>query len=340
MKTSAHPKISIIMPVYNGEKYLHTAIKSIIDQTFTDYEFLIMDDGSTDRTAQILESYAKKDRRIKVFTHKNQGIVRSLNALAMHAKSDLIARIDADDIAYPKRLEVQYKYMKSHPQTVLLGTPCIVFRDDSPKTGISDAFAEDTINRWFLTFNCAFTHSSVVFQKKVFVACGGYWEGEYPAEDYGLWIRMKKFGLIENLGNVLCRYRMNVSSISGKNFRRQIKIRNRLNKTNFEDIYKDKEIPSIKDIDAALSGYWMDPHRRSVFAKLACLTGCFLVSKKDIKRAVPYFRWSFKMSKKRLDALLNFLILRHLRLAVYVSVDVYARFRTLTPQIRWFKAKK
>lgn len=330
------PKISVIMPVYNGEKYLHTVIKSILDQTFGEFEFLIMNDGSTDRTAQILEAYGKKDRRIKVFQQKNSGIVNSMNMLIFHAKTDLIARIDADDIAYPKRLELQYEYMKTHPETVLLGTTCIVFRDNIAKRGITDSFSEDFLNRWFLTFNCAFTHSTVMYRKKAFAASGGYWPSEYPAEDYGLWIRMKKFGTIENLKNILGEYRLNVQSISGNNFRKQIKVRNRLNAVNFEDIYRDKEIPDLQKVTDALQNYIIDRHRRQVFGKLACLTGCFLIQKGEIKRAVPYFKWSFAINKKRLDALLN-LILSHFHTAVYVSIDIYVRLRTITPQIRWFK---
>lgn len=339
MKIAAHPKISVIMPVHNGEKYLHTVIKSILDQTFSEFEFLIMNDGSTDRTAQILEVYAKKDDRIKILSQKNRGIVASLNTLALHANAELIARIDADDIAYPKRLELQYEHMQKHPGTVLLGTVCKVFREDKAKTGITDTFAEDFLNRWFLTYNCAFTHSTVMYQKKTFVDCGGYWEGEYPAEDYGLWIRMKKHGRIENLKNILGEYRMNVRSISGNNFRRQIKIRNRLNAINFEDIYEADEIPPLNEVTAALEQYDMDRHRLQVFAKLACLTGCFLVQKGEKKRAISYFIWSLRVSKKRLDALAN-LLLAHMNIAVYVSIDAYIRLRTITPQIRWFAAQK
>jgi len=339
MKTSRTPKISVIMPVYNGEKYLHTVMKSMINQTFTDFELLIMDDGSTDRTSEILKSYTKRDRRIKVFQQKNSGIVKSLNALAALAKADFIARMDVDDIAYPKRFEIQYEYLKTHPETVLLGTTCIVFRNGIKKTGINDAFAEDFLNRWFLVFNCAFTHSSVMFGKKAFISSGGYWQSEYPAEDYGLWIRMKKYGRIENLKILLGEYQLNVDSISGKNFRKQIKVRNRLNGINFEDVYANDEIPSLDLVEKTLQTYRMDRHRKQVFAKLSCLTGCYLVQKGEIKRAIPYFKWSLKMSKKRLDALLN-LLFAHFRKAVYVSIDVYVRFRTLNPQIRWFRTKK
>jgi glycosyltransferase involved in cell wall biosynthesis len=98
-------KISVIMPVYNGEKYLQTSIESILSQTFTNFEFLILNDGSTDRTAEILKYYADLDSRIKIFHQPNKGLVESLNRLIDLANTDIIARMDVDDIAYPKRFE-------------------------------------------------------------------------------------------------------------------------------------------------------------------------------------------------------------------------------------------
>ena len=327
------------MPVYNGEKYLHTSIKCILDQTFSDFEFLIMDDGSTDRTAQIIEIYAKKDQRIKMFKQKNRGIVNSLNTLALHANADLIARMDADDISYPMRLQIQYEYLQTHPQTVLLGATSKITRENKHTTGISDTFAEDFLNRWFLTFNCPFVHSLVIFKKSVFEACGGYWKSEYPAEDYGLWIRMKSYGQIENLQNILGEHHFSLSSISAKNFHNQIKTRDNLNKINFEDIYQDDEIPEISKVESALQNYIFDKHRYQIFSKLACLTGCFLVEKGETKRAMNYFKWSFQMSKKRLDSLLN-LILLHFKRAIYISIDAYLLYRTAKIKIRWFKTHR
>lgn len=330
------------MPVYNGEKHLHTSMKDILDQTFRDFEFLIMNDGSTDRTTQILEAYAKKDTRIKIFTQKNRGVVASLNALASHAKADLIARMDADDTAYPQRLELQYHYMEKHPQTVLLGATYKTFHEKWGFRGLSDTFAEDFLNRWFLTYNSPFVHSSVMFRKEVFAACGGYWKSESPAEDYGLWIRMKNFGNLENLQTVLGEYHFRFGSTSGKNFRKQVNARNKLNKINFEEIYKNNQIPDLKKVDEALEKYSANNQRRNLisnFSKLACLTGCFLVEKGAIKRAIPFFKWSWAHGKDRFDALLNLALIR-IKRSMYFSADAYVKFRTAIIKIRWFKTKK
>ena len=132
--TTQHPKISVLMPVHNGEKYLAEAIKTILDQSFADFEFLIMDDGSTDSTPQILKEFALA----------NAGIVKSLNRLVDESRTDLLARQDADDISYPDRFKLQYEYMQKHPETVLLGTLTKFFIEGMPgKDHPNDGFAED-----------------------------------------------------------------------------------------------------------------------------------------------------------------------------------------------------
>ena len=210
------------MPVYNGEKYLAASIESILNQSFRDYEFLIMDDGSTDSSLQILKFYAEKDPRIHLFHQKNHGIVKSLNTLIDHTQTNLIARMDADDIARPERLEKQMKYLQSHPETVLLGTRCKIFRDINKKVNLNDSFTEDFLNRWFLTINPPFTHSSVLMRKEALLKCHKYRSDFFPAEDYDLWTRIKRYGKVENLPDVLLDYRVIAGSISGKNFSNQI----------------------------------------------------------------------------------------------------------------------
>lgn len=325
------------MPVFNAEKFIAFTLGSALNQTFKDFELLIMDDGSKDKSRKIIEQYAKKDHRIKLFSQENQGLVKTLNTLVGHAQCDLIARMDADDLAYPDRLEIQYNYLQKHPETVLLGTPCVVFyEEDQSKIRITDTFAEDFLNRYFMNYNCAFMHSAVIFRKEVFKKCQGYLEKEYPAEDYGLWIRMKKHGKVENLRDILNEIRMNTHSVSSKNFRKQIRVRNRLNKENFEDLYQNDEIPAVKEIQKGLRTYLMDAHRKKIFGRMACLTGCFLVEKGETAKSISYFQYAFRLDKSRIDALFNLLFVRF-GFAFYCTVDAYIRYITATPQIRFFR---
>ncbi len=327
MNHDTHPQISVIMPVYNGAKHLREAIESILIQTFQHFEFLIMDDGSTDDTPKILEDYAKKDHRIKILHQKNHGLVESLNTLVTHAASDLIARMDADDIAYPKRLEVQYEYMKAHPQTVVLGTYARITEEGPGQTHTSTwrrntAFEEDELNRWYLSIIPPFIHSAVMFKKNAFHKAGGYRQNEHPAEDYGLWIRMKSLGKLNTAPHLLMDYHLHNEGISAGSYKKQIAKRDELNLKNLEDLYAAQQIPSVNHALSLLKPYQLHAHQRQILAKLACLTGCFYIQKNMYNKATEYFKLCLKMDWRRFDAALN-LIFGKLGKAFLLSVDKY-----------------
>lgn len=115
-------KVSVVMPVYNSEKYLKESIESILNQSYSDLEFIIINDGSTDNSFKIIKEYAKLDKRINVISRENKGIVYSLNEAIRLAKGEYIARMDADDISAPKRIEKQISFLKSHRDIDILGT--------------------------------------------------------------------------------------------------------------------------------------------------------------------------------------------------------------------------
>jgi len=343
----SHIKISVIMPVYNGEKYLREALESILNQTFKNFELLIMDDGSTDQTAEILKTFAKKDPRIKIFHQKNSGVVRSLNALIAHAKAEILARMDADDIAYPDRLKIQYQYMQNHPETVVLGCFAKIIEnrtvENSPGSGKeksrrNTAFEEDILNRWYLSVIPPFIHSAVMLRKEAFIRAGGYREDEHPAEDYGLWIRMKHEGKLGTAPALLQDYYLHPEGISARNYKKQIAKRDELNFKNLEDLYKNNEIPSAHEAVRLLKPYNLNRHQRRILAKLACLTGCFYIEKNSYSKAKEYFKLSLKMDPRRFDAALN-LIFGKFKKAFLISIDKFpARFKFLF-KIFWFLRK-
>lgn len=123
MGSNISPKVSVVMSVYNGEKYLPETIDSILNQTFKDFEFIIINDGSTDKTAKILTSY--DDPRIRIFNQENMGLTKSLNRAISLAKGEYIARMDADDISYPERLKKQVDYLNKNPDIGLVGSKYI-----------------------------------------------------------------------------------------------------------------------------------------------------------------------------------------------------------------------
>lgn len=343
------PKISVIMPVYNAEKYLEESMTSILNQSFKNFEFLIMDDGSKDKSAAILKKYAQKDKRIRLFHQKNRGIAKSLNTLIDKANTDIIARMDADDIAHLERFTIQYTYLQKHPKTALLGSFGELFRENKI-LGANTAFAEDFMNRWFLSLFPPFLHSSVIFRKNAFIKAGKYRKKYEPAEDYDLWIRIKRFGKIENIPQILTKMRITPESISGTNWRKQIIVRDQLGLMNLEDIYKHDEIPKVQKIQKTLSKVFLsnsaasgrnksgfNARKKYVIGKICCRTACFLIQKNEYQIALQFLKFALQLDKKRLlDALPN-MILGKFGLAYLISVDYSPHIKKLTAKIHWFR---
>lgn len=181
------PAISVLMPVYNGEKFLRGAIDSILRQTFVDFEFIIVDDGSTDTTPVILQEYAQKDSRIRVMTNEtNCKIAASLNRGLVAARAPLIARMDADDWSYPERLEKQEMFMKNHPEVSVLGSSVAL----AGKQGSYKTFASNEEIRAYMLFGNPMFHPTVMMRKDIVLAAGGYSTENIPVEDYALWVHL------------------------------------------------------------------------------------------------------------------------------------------------------
>lgn len=222
MPRDTNPEISIVMPVFNVEKYIKEAIESILSQTFKNWELIIMDDGSTDKTALILEKYIKEDKRIKYVRRENNvGIIDNLNNGVALAKSQLIARMDGDDISLPERLEIEYQFMKKNPKCVLVGTWAEMIDKDGNKLQDIKYKTQDFFLRAKMLLGDPFIHGSILMRKKAFVESGGY-PSEYKyCEDYALWIKIMKLGLIANIPQILYKWRQHDIDIQSEKLRMQ-----------------------------------------------------------------------------------------------------------------------
>ena len=211
------PLVTVIMPVYNSERYVAEAIESILDQTFTDFEFLIIDDASTDRTKSIIKSY--KDPRIHVIEKPdNTGYTRSLNLGLKKAKGRYIARMDSDDISFPERFEKQVSFLNANPKYILCGTSYSIIDQDHqvllPKTN-----KEIRLN--LLRTNCI-AHPTIMLKKDIIKKYSLQYDPKMePSEDYDLWVRLLPLGKLYNLQEVLLKYRLHNSSVSRKRIREQ-----------------------------------------------------------------------------------------------------------------------
>ena len=212
------PLVSVVMSVYNGEKYLDEAVQSILDQTFTDFEFIIINDGSTDSTLEILEKYNAKDNRIVLVSRENKGLVASLNEGISLAKGKYIARMDADDISFPERFFEQYRLMELK-QLDICGCHYEIINAESKKIDFCLTPLGMTTLRLYLLLSVPFAHGSVMirrgFLEEKKLVYGSVWKN---AEDKGLWIEMYRNGAeFDNVDQVLFRYREFNMSLSKRN---------------------------------------------------------------------------------------------------------------------------
>ena len=210
---SRNIRVSIIMSVFNGEKYLNKAIDSILNQIYSDFEFIIINDRSTDKTHDILKSYT--DPRIRVVNQNNMGLIQSLNRGIYLAIGEYIARQDADDISLPERIKEQVKIMDNDPKIVLLGSFCYLIDDNDDIKKIEKYPQTDTQIRWKMIFVNAFCHTSMMIRSKTIKNMNLFYsENDLHAEDYGLWSEVMKYGSCYNIDKPLVKYRAHPNQIS------------------------------------------------------------------------------------------------------------------------------
>lgn len=215
------PLISVVMPAHNAEKHIKKAIESILGQTFKNFELIIVNDASTDKTLSIIKSYARRDPRIRVVNNrKNLDIARSLNKGIEVAKSEIIARMDADDISLPNRLEVQHKAINSSKRIAVVGANIVVM-DPKEKDISARSYPENSkdLKACFFKYS-PFAHPVVMFRKKIFDKVGRYNPEYSPTEDLDLWFRMGIKHEFKSVPQLLLRYRLSEASSSHSIIRR------------------------------------------------------------------------------------------------------------------------
>ena len=216
------PRVSVVMAVRNGVPYLEQAVDSILAQTFTDFEFVIIDDGSTDSTPEVLQRYQAADRRVRVYHQENMGLTPSLNRGCARARGAYLARMDSDDIAFRQRLEQQVEFLDRHLEVALVGSS--VMRIDELGREIKRSTCPTShaeIVRTLAEYNC-FTHPTVMLRKDMLAVVGGYREAYRQAQDYDLWLRLAERYKLANLADPLLYYRVSVGQVSVRDLEQQI----------------------------------------------------------------------------------------------------------------------
>ncbi|BAZ09729.1 glycosyl transferase family protein [Calothrix sp. NIES-4071] len=208
------PKVTVLMAVYNGERYLKEAIESILNQTFQDFEFLIINDGSCDSTREIIKSY--QDSRIRLVENSsNLGLTRSLNKGLKLAEGEFIVRQDADDISEPERLSKQVAFLETHFNVALVGTWYKEIDAWGNLIGNRKLPCDCTKIRWDILFYCPFVHSAMMLRKSIVIKqIGLYDEAFVYAQDYDLWSRIARSLPVANLNEYLIKLRINPESMT------------------------------------------------------------------------------------------------------------------------------
>jgi len=210
------PTVSVVMSVFNAQNYLADAIESILNQTYKDFEFIIINDGSTDKSLKIIEDYAKKDDRIIFISRENRGLIESLNEGIRISKGKYIARMDADDISLSQRFEKQIGFMENNPDVGILGSSVITFGKDL-KERVWRLETRNDVLKAELLFSSCFAHPTVLIRKNLIEEYDLYYSHDFiHAEDFELWTRSAEYCKFANLKEPLLKYRILSNSVSRK----------------------------------------------------------------------------------------------------------------------------
>lgn len=210
------PAVSVAMSVHNDAPYLGEAIDSILAQTFADFEFLIIDDGSTDGSRDIILAAAARDERVRPILQKNRGLVASLNRLLGEARAPLVARMDGDDVSMPERFAAQVAFLRANPDHGVVGSwAACVDEDGTPRAGGEKPLSHPEMLA-LLETGPLFCHPSVIMRRDLVLAAGGYRAAYRHCEDYDLWLRLAGITRLANLRDRLVRYRQSESQVSSR----------------------------------------------------------------------------------------------------------------------------
>ena len=208
------PKVSVLLSVHNGGNYLKDAVESVLRQTYCDFEFLILDDGSTDGSTEYLDGLAEQDSRVRVIRQQNQGLVASLNRLITESRGSLLARMDADDICTPDRFQLQVQQFEHDPDLAVLGGRIEMIDPSGKSLGEQGYPLTARESEEMLWFGCPVAHPAVMMRRDVVVEIGGYRDFFAHCEDYDLWLRISQRAPIRNLDKVVLKYRVHQDSVS------------------------------------------------------------------------------------------------------------------------------
>ncbi len=221
------PAISVLMSAYNSERYVREAIESILNQTFGDFELILIDDGSKDPSPAILKAFADRDTRIRFSSRPNKGLTRTLNEAFALAQAPLIARMDADDIALPDRFAKQVAYLNAHPECVCVGSRVILIDPLGSEMNATDhKLTHEAIDAGLIGGSgWSIVHPVAMMRAGALKQVGGYREQFTTSQDLDLFLRLGEIGKLANLPEVLLKYRQHFESVNFAKYDEQWRVK-------------------------------------------------------------------------------------------------------------------
>lgn len=259
----AENRVSVVMPVRNGARYLKDAIDSVLGQTYRQFQFVIVDDGSTDATPKILHSYAARDSRIELLRTPGRGIVTALNEGISHATGEYVARMDGDDVCLPERLERQVAWLDARPECVLVGSRVLLMDEEGePIREWCGELAHEEIDQAHMEWGWPVVHPAVMMRRAAVEAVGGYRKKYEHVEDLDLFLRLAEVGRLCNLPEVLLKYRKHMGSVCQTKGAEQERLKAELYQETRErrGIGGPMRIPTVREVRESevhrLWGWW------------------------------------------------------------------------------------
>lgn len=241
------PKVSVLITVYNDEKNIFSAAKSILDQTYQDFELVIVDDGSTDNTPVVLKELAARDPRVLILTQSNSGTTVASNNGLKKCTGEFVARLDSDDISYPNRLELGVNFLMKNSQVGVVGGNCDIMDESGNVIGSRIIKTNNPMKT--LLHRCIFQQSDIMFRKDIVMKLGGYRSKFRNSQDYDLWLRISDKAEVAKLDSILGAWRLNAGGYTLSRAEEQwkevgiIKAMAKLRKAGLDDGY-DEFVPS------------------------------------------------------------------------------------------------
>jgi glycosyltransferase involved in cell wall biosynthesis len=242
--------VSVLVPVFNGEAYLARSIESVLDQSYPDFELLILDDGSSDSTPAIAARYAARDPRVRVLRHDNRGVGQTLNRGLLEARGGYIAELGSDDLALPGRLEKQVDFLNRNPEHVAVGAYLRIIDSLDRPIGIREYPSTDEQLRRCLPLFNPFGSPALMYRRTAAIAAGSYNHRFKTSEDYDFLLRMARFGKVANIAEPLTAYRFHEGSTKSTRTIAQLRDTVRIKRVAFSE-YGYRATPLARAVNTA-----------------------------------------------------------------------------------------